>query len=169
MGRDKALLAVDGVAMAARVASALRAAGCDPVVAIGGDELGLSGVGLVVVPDRWPGEGPLGGVITSLEAHARADAVFVVACDLPWITPSTVKALRAGLDVTPQTDAVVAVTDRPQPLCVVWRRAALPTLRSQFSSGERRVHVALAALQVTEVAVNPQDLVNVNSPGDLPD
>ena len=37
MGRDKALLRVDGVPMAVRVATALRAGGADPVAAIGGD------------------------------------------------------------------------------------------------------------------------------------
>ena len=42
MGRDKATLPVDGVPMAARVADALRRAGAEPVLAVGGDQ-----------PPRW--------------------------------------------------------------------------------------------------------------------
>ena len=41
MGRDKALLPVDGVPMAVRVATAMIAAGAHPVVALGGDADGL--------------------------------------------------------------------------------------------------------------------------------
>ncbi|MGH9084822.1 MAG: NTP transferase domain-containing protein, partial [Acidimicrobiales bacterium] len=45
MGRDKATLEVGGVAMAVRVADALRAAGADEVRAIGGDAAGLARLG----------------------------------------------------------------------------------------------------------------------------
>ena len=41
----------------------------------------LAGVGSRVVDDRWPGEGPLGGVLTAL-LDVDGDVV-VAACDLP--------------------------------------------------------------------------------------
>ena len=41
MGQDKATLPVDGVPMAARVAGALRRAGAEPVLAVGGDQTAL--------------------------------------------------------------------------------------------------------------------------------
>lgn len=66
MGCDKALIEIDGRPMAARVADALRAGGCAPVLAVGGDGHALAAVGLVPVTDRWPGEGPLGGLATAL-------------------------------------------------------------------------------------------------------
>ena len=61
MGRDKATLPVDGVPMAARVADALRRAGAEPVLAVGGDQAALEALGLTWVADRHPGEGPSGG------------------------------------------------------------------------------------------------------------
>jgi len=66
MGRDKALLPIDGVPMAVRVASALHAAGATTVRAIGGDEEGLVRAGLVVEPDRAPGGGPFPATIQAL-------------------------------------------------------------------------------------------------------
>src|SRR5262245_1565825 len=80
MGRDKALVEVDGRPMAGRVAAALREAGAAEVQAIGGDAAGLGELGLDVVPDRFPGEGPLGGIVTALSAASQPVTV-VVACD----------------------------------------------------------------------------------------
>lgn len=164
MGRDKALLPIDGVAMAARVAAALREGGCDEVVAIGGDAIGLAQLGLTFVADEFPGEGPLGGVITALAAHAGAAAVVVVACDLPALRPATVRALVAAL---PGHDVAVATAGRPQPVCAAWRPAAEATLRSAFAHGERRMMAAFASLSQVAVPVEVQDLANVNTPEDL--
>lgn len=162
MGRDKALVPVDGTAMAARVAAALGAGGCEPVVMIGGDRRALARLGFVVVDDRWPGEGPLGGIITALW-HFDGPTV-VVACDLPWLDPSVVRAVTADVEV----DVVLATTDRDEPLCACWRPSALPELRRQFDQGERAVHRTLPSLNVSRVQVSPAVLRNVNSPADLP-
>lgn len=164
MGRDKALVEVHGVPMVLHVVAALRAAGCDPVVAIGGDTDALEHLGLSVVLDTFPGEGPLGGVITALDHHAKAEAVVVAACDLPHLTEATVRKVIGALH---DADVVVPRTDRAQPLCSVWRRSVTESLRSAFMSGERRLQDALEGLQVVEIDVNPQDLANVNTPGDL--
>lgn len=164
MGRDKALLPVDGVAMAARVAATLREGGCDRVVAIGGDEQGLGALGLTVLPDEFPGEGPLGGVVTALAGHPDAAAVVVVACDLPSLQPRAVRALLAAL---PGHDVAVATAGRPQPVCAAWRPSAEAVLRGAFAAGERRMMAAVELLSQVAVPVETQDLANVNTPGDL--
>ena len=86
MGTDKALLEVDGRALAVIVADALRTSGADRVVAVGGDLDGLSALGLDAVPDLHAGEGPLGGILTALDATTE-DVVVVLACDLPGADP----------------------------------------------------------------------------------
>ncbi|MEQ1701324.1 MAG: molybdenum cofactor guanylyltransferase [Ilumatobacteraceae bacterium] len=166
MGRDKALLPVDGVAMAAHVAAALRGGGCDEVVAIGGDAVGLAAVGLTVVPDEFPGDGPLGGVITALAAHPDASMVVIVACDLPRLQPSSVAALLAAL---PGHEVAVATGDagRPQPVCAAWQPSAVAALRPAFVAGERRMMQAIGLLVQVTVPVPAQDLANVNTPSDL--
>ncbi len=163
MGRDKALVEVDGVAMVVRVANALRAAGCQPVFAVGGDRAALEALGIEFVTDAYPGEGPVGGVITALAACDTA--VVVVACDVPYLTVHTVCALLRGGGAA---HATVAVTDRVQPMCALWSRSALGHLREAFAGGERRLLAVLDQLEILQIPANPQDLANVNAPGDLP-
>lgn len=168
MGADKALVPFLGVPMAVCVATALRGAGCEQVVAVGGDAEGLRRLGFEAVPDLHPGEGPLGGVLSALARFPQADAVVVVACDLPLLTAATVEALVAALRGAPLAAAAVAVTDRIQPLCVAWRPAASAGLEDELLRGERRLASVLARSTTVHVSVNRQDLANVNTPSDLP-
>jgi molybdopterin-guanine dinucleotide biosynthesis protein A len=165
MGRDKALVEVDGVPMATRVAAVLDAAGCHPVVAVGGDAAAHARLGLPAVPDRWPGEGPLGAVVTVLGAlHPDVDAVVVAACDLPWLDGLVARFVAAA----GSADAVVAHSDRLEPLCAVWARRAHRPLERLVLEGERAVHRALESLRVVTVQVDASAVANVNSPADLP-
>ena len=169
MGRDKALLPIDGTPMALKVAGALRVGGCETVVAIGGAAEALAAAGLPTIADRWPGEGPLGGVITALEHFADANVVVVAACDLPQLSAQTVAALIYELNAAPaRTDVAMAMTDRRQPLCAAWRPRAATLLSTVFAVGGRRLLDALADLEVVDLLVAPELLINVNTPDDLP-
>ena len=152
------------------MAAALGAAGCDPVVAVGGPDERGRGVGLSVVADRWPGEGPLGAIITALD-HAAArgcGAVAVAACDLPWLDSAVLDALITRYrSATPPADVVVARAERVEPLCAVWACSAAPVLRERFDDGERAVHRAITALRVVVVDVDARSVVNVNTADDL--
>ena len=163
MGRDKATLLINGTAMASRVAAALAAAGCAPVVAIGGDVDGLRAIGIEVQPDRYPGEGPVGGIVTAL-AWSPAERVVIAACDLPWLTADVVVAVigAAGPKVA------VAHTGERQPLCACWPASALASVEALYAVGERAVKRVLDGLDVVEVPVEAAALRNVNSPADLP-
>jgi len=165
MGKDKATLEVAGVAMAARVAGALSAAGAAPVIAVGGDRAGLEALGLDWREDRYPGEGPLGAILTAFAELATHELVAVVATDLPDLGPT---ALTSLVDAVGDHDVALAGTDRPEPLCGVWRVARCrPVLDAEFARGERAVHRAVTALDQVVVPVPAQDVRNVNHPDDL--
>ena len=169
MGRNKALVEVDGVPMADRVAGVLRAAGCTPVLAIGGDPRELATLHVPVVPDRYPGEGPLGGVLHALEvlaADPAADRVLVAACDLPDLTVESVAELLVPAHGE-SVDVVVAATDRMQPALAVWSADALPAVRRRFELGERAVHRMVRELRHATITVDAVALRNVNRPDDL--
>ena len=169
MGRDKAILEVAGrSALAVVAADALRHAGAAPVVAVGGDGSALAALGLEVVPDDHPGEGPLGGILTALRA-TRAAVVVVLACDMPDIDAGTVGALVAGLAATPEADVALAVAGgRIQPLTGAYRQRAGAALAEAFEAGERSVRAALRRLTVAEVTgLRADALRDVDRPADL--
>ena len=175
-GTDKALAPLDGRALAAHVADALRAA-CDEVFAVGGDEAALTDLGLRYLDDELPGLGPLGGLVTAL-AHATHDWVFLAACDLPHLGPRLVSYLcRAALEA-PQRYDVVAPRSKSghEPLLSLYRRTCLAPARARIAAGTlgmrgflgtRTVHT----LDETTLAAAGIDLAtatrNINHPRDL--
>jgi molybdopterin-guanine dinucleotide biosynthesis protein A len=171
MGTTKALIDIGGMPMAARVAAAMSAAGCVSVIASGGDPDQLARVGLPVLADRFPGSGPLGGVLGVLEffdAHQpRPDGVFVVACDLPALTGVALDVLVKGAGAHPDVDVVVARTSSIEPTCAIWRLSAIDRIRRFFDDGERALHKVIELLDSHEVDLDPDVLRNINTPDEL--
>lgn len=166
MGRDKALVPVDGVPMAERVARALAAGGCGDVVLVGGNRSALTAaIGRTWVEDRWPGAGPLGGLVTALTVAGGRDVV-VAACDLPDLDAATVRALIASSADAGSATVVVAVTEHPH-LVAWWRGTARHQVETLFEGGERGIRRALRHLDVLEVAVPGSVVRNVNTPDEL--
>jgi molybdenum cofactor guanylyltransferase len=166
MGTDKALLEVDGRALALRVADALRAAGASRIVAVGGDLERLQALGLEAVPDLHPGEGPLGGILTALAATDQ-DVVVVLACDLPAADPSAITAVVHALG---DADVAAPLHDaRHELLHAAYHRRAQAALADAFAAGERAPHRAVAALDVASVSgLAPEALADADTPDDLP-
>lgn len=158
-------LPVDGRPLVARVVAALDAAGADEVRITGGDRPRLEALGLTVDDDPVPFEGPLPGLITSLE-RARHDRVLVLACDLRSPSPAAVRTTLAGLG---EHDAAVPTDgDRPQWLHAAWHRRALPHLAAARSAGEGAIHRAADGLSVATVeGIPPAHLADVDRPEDL--
>lgn len=176
MGAVKPLVVVGGLPMGGRVAGALAEAGADPVTLVGAPAEVGTALGLPVVPDRWPGEGPLGGIATAVRwagSRPDADLVVVVACDQVGVTPATVAALVAALGETPDTGAgraagaVVQTADgRRHPFPSVWRTATAEALAALVAVGERRADAAFA-LGVVAVARPDRELIDLDTPGDV--
>lgn len=159
MGRDKATILLNGRSAAHRAAEVLWAAGCDPVVQIGGDV----STGLEVIGDDRPGQGPLAAIATAMDAHPET-WIVTVACDLVALQPGIVRALIDAAS-SPEVDVVVARTSRVEPLCSLWKpRPCRGAIDAMLASGERSVHAALDVLRVQEVSVRGDLLLNANTP-----
>ena len=170
MGQDKALVELDGTALARRVADALAAAGAGRVVAVGGDTDALSARGLRVVPDRWPGEGPLGGLLTALEDPDGTSGVAVVlSCDLTGPDPDAI-ARTVEEQARLACDAVVPLVDgRHQWLHAAWDRRVVRILADVFAAGERSVAGAALSLRIeTTDRVGALAVHDADRPEDLP-
>jgi len=151
MGRDKALLPFHGGSLAGFVARLVaQAAGSAALV---GSTQRHAMLGYPVIGDRYPGQGPLSGILTALEATA-ADWNLIVACDMPRLT---VPFLAGLLDAAAGSEAdALLPAGAPgllEPLCAVYHRRALGGLAAAFHGGTRKITVALDSVRVTVLPV----------------
>lgn len=169
MGTDKAFVAWRGRPLVAVAVAALAGTGVQRVLAIGGDgpRLAALDVGVRVEPvaDRYPGEGPLGGIVTALLA-AGDDIVVVLSCDLLRVEPAAVDAV---LDALGEADAAVPMIDgRPQPMLAAYRPSCLGPFSAALDAGERAPRRALDGISVAWVSLADRRWAdNANRPEDL--
>jgi molybdopterin-guanine dinucleotide biosynthesis protein A len=168
MGRDKALLEINGAPLVRRAADILAPLASKitlltsaPLPAEPTDTNRYSSLGLPMQIDRWPNTGPLGGIATALAA-AQNPWCLVLACDMPFITKEwleflldRIAGLECNTDISPQTDVIIAETKRGQePLCAVYRSECAPTLAAALENGVRKVTDALAHLYQMRITEN---------------
>lgn len=165
MNTDKALIKIHGIPMVARVAAALGDAGAREVVVIGGDPA-IGDLGLAMVEDAHPGDGPLGGVITALQ-RASFDIVAVLATDLVAPDPHVIRAVVLALG---DHDVAVPVAGRHRHSHhAVWHRRCLPRLVDAFAAGERAIKRVLPSLDARYVTGLPAAaLDDADTPDELP-
>jgi len=163
MGRDKALLPFRGGTLAQAVAvEVARAAGTATLV---GDPDLYQSLGFPVIADMYPGEGPLGAILTALH-HTAAHWNLMIACDMPAVTGEFLSEL---LDAAERADADALVpagpSGRPEPLCSVYHQRALPDLEAEFAAGIRKISQALKAVRIVRLPVlEVSCFQNVNTP-----
>jgi molybdenum cofactor guanylyltransferase len=165
MGRDKARLPFHGGPLAQFVAGQVASAAGSAVLV--GDPRSYQDFGYPVIPDRYPGEGPLGGILTSLH-HSQADWNLLVACDMPAISAKFLTRILEAAEAS-EAEALLPVgpSGHPEPLCAVYHRNSLAALERAFAGGERQVTAALAAVRTIRLAI-PElaPFQNVNTPED---
>lgn len=148
-GRDKALVEFRGMPLLERMIKLLRsfAAEVRVVAALGK----YAGLGAEIVEDRWPGDGPLGGIVTTL-LHTQLNEPdcewnAIVSCDMPFLTSDWMTFL-AERAVKSEAQVVLAYSARgPEPLCACWRTDAVHTLGAAFQRGARRVNEGISLLR----------------------
>ena len=140
-GTDKALARLGGETMLARMCRVLREA-TDHVKVVASSP-NYAGSEAEIVPDQWPGEGPLGGIITALQdARANEQAAthcLIVSCDMPFLTAAWLQYLCACAASRPPRIVVPRSEEGLEPLCACWPLDSAETLRKLFDGGVRKV------------------------------
>ena len=171
MGRDKALIEIDGKPLVRLVAD--RVAECaDPVLLASGASRRFETLPYEEIPDAAPGTGPISGLVAALSASPH-DLLIAAAVDMPFVSAGVFRLL---LELRAHEDAVVPVTgEGRQPLHALYHRSALPHLTDALERGRYGLREALDGLDVREVgqeewgAVDPQGrfALNMNTQEDL--
>ena len=169
MGTDKALVEIDGVPMAARVAAALERAGASAVAAVGGDPAAITALPLPYVADDHPGDGPLGATVTALRHVGSAPIVVILGCDLLAPSDEVVATLVQRLADRDADVVVPRVEGRAQWMHAAWRRRVTGVLADVFASGERSLFGAVHGIDVDFVdSTDPAPFRDADTPEDLP-
>ena len=170
-GEPKALLDLGGRRIIERVVDALVPVLSEILLVTNTPEL-YAFLGLPTVPDAYPGAGSLGGIYSGLRA-GPGEAVFTVACDMPFLRSDVVRLVvdRAGAG-----DVVIPrVGDQWETLHALYGRSCLPAMESRIAAGRLKItgffdDVRVVEIHEREIArlADPSVVfMNVNTPEEL--
>lgn len=171
MGEDKALKTFLGRPLIERVIERLSPI-ADEVIVTTNHPGKYAFLNLPLFVDLKPGRGALGGLYTAI-ASARHPIVAVVACDMPFASPSLLEA-ASKLLLDEELDVVIPKSEQGyEPLHAVYRReTCLPAIESAIDADQWKVIAWFPQVQVGVLTPNeiqrydPTGLAfwNVNTP-----
>jgi molybdenum cofactor guanylyltransferase len=148
-GRDKALVRFGTTPLLLEIVELAKS--CTPKIAVVAGAQRYAGLEghLEIIEDRWPGEGPLGGIITALQHTTATDSAaewnLILSCDMPFLTAEWLEFLVARARASaPETQVILPHSAHgPEPLCACYRTRAAEPLKNVFDLGIRKVTQAL--------------------------
>lgn len=161
-GKKKLLLYLEGETFATRIIDAFK--GIRKVYLSVDKMEKYEELGLPMVEDLYPGCGPLGGIASALEVCSE-EALFVVACDMPFVTKDAVQTM---MEYYERHEGIVLAAngDDFEPLFGIYPKDALQEAKAMISEGDfktrnlfRRCGGSLAYIDKAE-----QQFININTP-----
>ena len=154
-GTDKALVRLNGKTMLERTGELLASVCHD--VSIVAAEGKYSDAPWPRIADRWPGQGPLGGILTALHHLCGTDSgnqnrdeegdswpfALILSCDMPFLTAEFLRFLAARALASEAAIIVPETSNRLEPLCACWCSAATEAVQAAFDAGSRKVTEAM--------------------------
>jgi len=134
MGRDKALIGLNGLTLVEIALRKLRELPLARPPRIAGSHPSLERIA-PVVDDLRPGRGPLSGMETALMATAAPYNIFLPV-DLPLVPTRLLAWMLERAAVTGALATLPRVHGRPEPLVVICRSEALSYIRQALDRGE---------------------------------
>ena len=133
MGEDKGLKKLNGIPIIQYSIEVLSQ--CFPSVKINTDKEEYKQFGLELVADKIKNKGPLGGIHAVLD-HSKKD-VFVVSCDMPFITSEAINYLVNNLSTNLAT--IASYSGRIQPLFGIYTYDALQFIEDKLADNQLKL------------------------------
>ena len=164
MQTDKGALHYHGLDQRQHTAALLAEFCPDVRVSVRPDQAALP-AGLTALPDAFLGLGPLGGILSALQADPNA-AWLVLACDLPFLSRDTLEYLVANRQLARMATSFRSPWDAfPEPLVSIWEPRSYGQLLRFLSLGYSCPRKALINSDIELLAPPlPDELRNVNTP-----
>jgi molybdopterin-guanine dinucleotide biosynthesis protein A len=154
MRREKPLLPVDGHPLIETIIAQLRPRFRTILISAGSREA-FAFLGLPVVVDAAPGQGPLLAILSALRA-SPCPTNFVIACDIPVIH---IPFLERILALAPRCEIVVPRyrDGKFEPLFAAYARSVIPAIEKQVSGGDRRISSLFQACRTGFVPMDGEE------------
>ena len=156
MGRNKALVPFLGRPLIERVINRVRPL-ADELLVTTNQLQAFEFIGYPLISDVLPGKGALGGLYTALYA-ASSPMVAVVACDMPFVSPTL---LKAEIDLLNDLDADVVIPSSQEGLepfhSVYRRKTCLSAIRTAIDADQKRIISWFPAVRVR--VMTPEEVV----------
>jgi FdhD protein len=147
MGCDKSLLPIAGARFIERIYRQM-AALFDEVIIVTNSPGLYEELPCRKVPDLYPVKGSLAGIHSGL-SHARSDRIFVVACDMPFLSAEVIRRLCARSEAA---DVIIPRSERGvEPLHALYDTRCLPAVEELLDAGEKKIVRFFPQVRVCEV------------------
>ena len=170
MGSNKALLPYRGGRLIVAIYRQL-AALCDDMLVVTNTPEHYAFLNCRMAPDIHLGQGVLAGLHSGL-VNCRTEHIFAVACDMPYLSDTLIRALIAQRH---DSDVVIAEGEFGlEPLHAVYSRACLAPIETALLGGKKRLVSFFPEVQVKRVPLREvrtldpllDSFRNINTPED---
>ncbi len=126
-----------------------------------------------VVPDMYPGLGPLGGLVTAM-TKSNNEFIWLVGCDMPYISSAAAMVMRVTLEQS-DADAIIPIEEgMVHPLHAIYRTRSKPAAEEVIAKQRFSMMDYLSSIACIEVTAAyyqqyqiPYDFtVNMNTPSE---
>lgn len=166
-GVDKAFVLFRGQTLMERCLESVGLGFSERLISHPGDDARFAALGVRAVRDRRNGWlGPLAG-LESLLLECRSEWLLTLPVDLRDVPADLVAMLLASESAD---GCVLADADSMQPLCGLWRVAAVTAIVSkQLDRGQCVAQALVEMLGLPSIDISPRRLGNLNTPQDFAD
>ncbi len=170
MGSDKSLLPIDGARFIDHVYSRMKVLFDDVMIVTNSPDL-YRGIDCRKVPDIYAAQGSLAGIHSGL-AHATQDRIFVVGCDMPFVSAGLIRKICSHAE---EGDLVIPHSSNGhEPLHALYRKSCLPAIEQVLDAGKKRIALFFEQVKVIDVPNNEiraldqseRSFLNINTPED---
>ena len=153
MNREKSLLPVNGRPLIETLIAQIRPC-FDRIMISTGDKNKFAFLGLPIIVDEVPGQGPLRAILSALRA-SPCRFIFVVACDIPVIH---IPFLKKILSLAPGYEIVVPRyrEGKFEPLFASYSRSIITAIESQIAAGDFKISSLFRTCRTKFVAMDGQ-------------
>ncbi|WP_303721222.1 formate dehydrogenase accessory sulfurtransferase FdhD [Malonomonas rubra] len=170
MGSDKSLLPIQGARFIDHVYRRMASLFDEVIIVTNSPDL-YNEIPCRKVPDIYYAQGALAGVHSGL-SHAKTEKIFVVGCDMPFVSSAVVKEICSHAE---KGDLVIPHSSSGhEPLHALYSRSCLPAMEQVLDAGLKRIVrffdqvklVELPASRIRQFDPQERSFQNINTPED---